>query len=217
MALARHARSGVCVVARGGARRTAVSLHVRPVIGLHVLAPRLLVPVATSPTRVHGTPPSPAQTALAAPAARRREAAGVTPPIVPLTPARFVDASLAHLVERTVERRVVGPGAPPAARHRAAPARHAAALPAELRRRAARHERPVPAPVRLVSPRRPDPVSPPPATTAAAVAAAGVLASTPSDWPAPAAPAVDVDALTGQVIQQLDRRLVAYRERMGRV
>jgi hypothetical protein len=30
------------------------------------------------------------------------------------------------------------------------------------------------------------------------------------------APAIDVDALTGLVIQQLDRRLIAYRERMGR-
>ena len=29
--------------------------------------------------------------------------------------------------------------------------------------------------------------------------------------------AINVDALTSQVIQQIDRRLVAYRERMGRV
>ena len=34
--------------------------------------------------------------------------------------------------------------------------------------------------------------------------------------PSPASPAIDVDALTSQVIHQLDRRLVAYRERMGR-
>jgi hypothetical protein len=33
---------------------------------------------------------------------------------------------------------------------------------------------------------------------------------------APPTPALTVDALTSQVIQQLDRRLVAYRERMGR-
>jgi hypothetical protein len=38
-----------------------------------------------------------------------------------------------------------------------------------------------------------------------------------SEWAAPAAPAVNVEALTSQVIQQLDRRLLAYRERMGRV
>ena len=38
-----------------------------------------------------------------------------------------------------------------------------------------------------------------------------------SGWAAPAAPAVNVEALTSQVIQQLDRRLLAYRERMGRV
>jgi hypothetical protein len=33
---------------------------------------------------------------------------------------------------------------------------------------------------------------------------------------APTTPSVDVQALTSQVIQQLDRRLIAYRERMGR-
>jgi hypothetical protein len=38
-----------------------------------------------------------------------------------------------------------------------------------------------------------------------------------SEWVASAAPAVNVEALTSQVIQQLDRRLLAYRERMGRV
>jgi hypothetical protein len=38
-----------------------------------------------------------------------------------------------------------------------------------------------------------------------------------SEWAAPAVPAVNVEALTSQVIQQLDRRLLAYRERMGRV
>lgn len=32
----------------------------------------------------------------------------------------------------------------------------------------------------------------------------------------PAAPPINVEALTSQVIQQLDRRLIAYRERMGR-
>jgi hypothetical protein len=34
---------------------------------------------------------------------------------------------------------------------------------------------------------------------------------------APAPAQVNVEALTGMVIQQLDRRLIAYRERMGRV
>jgi hypothetical protein len=39
-----------------------------------------------------------------------------------------------------------------------------------------------------------------------------------AEWTAPVtAPAVNVEALTSQVIQQLDRRLLAYRERMGRV
>lgn len=32
----------------------------------------------------------------------------------------------------------------------------------------------------------------------------------------PAVPAINVEALTSQVIQQLDRRLIAYRERLGR-
>ena len=34
--------------------------------------------------------------------------------------------------------------------------------------------------------------------------------------PAPAVPTINVEALTSQVIHQLDRRLIAYRERMGR-
>lgn len=38
-----------------------------------------------------------------------------------------------------------------------------------------------------------------------------------AEWIAPAPPPINVEALTSQVIQQLDRRLIAYRERMGRV
>jgi hypothetical protein len=59
------------------------------------------------------------------------------------------------------------------------------------------------------------------AAAAAAVRAAAAATPTvaPAPWVAPPAPppAIDVTALTSQVMQQIDRRLIAYRERMGRV
>jgi hypothetical protein len=75
-------------------------------------------------------------------------------------------------------------------------------------------------------------LSPKPAVLAAAHRAPAQAAPTPSNpWtPAQTAPmqpeesralpqaaALNVEALTGLVIQQIDRRLIAYRERMGRV
>jgi hypothetical protein len=86
-------------------------------------------------------------------------------------------------------------------------------LPSRLKARATR----VDLPVRT----RTIPLAPPPAVAAAArrvpdepVAAS---AARPAWTPSVPAPAIDVDALTSHVMQQLDRRLVAYRERMGRV
>lgn len=57
-----------------------------------------------------------------------------------------------------------------------------------------------------------------PATGAAGGVEASAQSRTRLEEPRPPhpAPAVDVEALTGLVIQQIDRRLVAYRERMGR-
>jgi len=39
----------------------------------------------------------------------------------------------------------------------------------------------------------------------------------PQPYPPPAPPQLNIESLTTQVIQQIDRRLVAYRERMGRI
>ena len=55
------------------------------------------------------------------------------------------------------------------------------------------------------------------AQAALQVAATRPHAQEPRSVSAPAAPAVNVESLTSLVIQQIDRRLVAYRERMGRV
>ena len=54
-------------------------------------------------------------------------------------------------------------------------------------------------------------------SAAPVVAAAPAPPDVAASPPTPVAASVDVTALTSQVIQQLDRRLVAYRERMGRV
>jgi hypothetical protein len=90
-----------------------------------------------------------------------------------------------------------------------------AAIPARLRRQAARQEVPVPATITALARILPR------ASTAASSREPVVheqASATRSPWmPAASPPAISVDALTSQVIQQLDRRLVAYRERMGRV
>ena len=44
-----------------------------------------------------------------------------------------------------------------------------------------------------------------------------IAADEPAARPPVAQPAVDLDALTNHVIDQIDRRVVAWRERMGRV
>jgi hypothetical protein len=97
-----------------------------------------------------------------------------------------------------------------------AAAARAGEIAGRVRRNAMRNEQPVAMPAAvLATPHRPAP---------------GALAGDPapearppfahdgfgqSGRPQPAA-ALDVEALTGMVIQQIDRRLVAYRERMGR-
>lgn len=90
-------------------------------------------------------------------------------------------------------------------------------LPIRLRRRVARREMSMPENVRAVSVlhhRRAE-VTPPGLETSVALAEAPRMRPELT-MPAPAPPAINVEALTSQVIQQLDRRLIAYRERMGR-
>ncbi|WP_431257242.1 hypothetical protein ACQ86G_21670 [Roseateles chitinivorans] len=94
-------------------------------------------------------------------------------------------------------------------------AAHAAEIATRLRRGATREELPPPPSAAVLA-------APGRAAARAAEAQAPVTAQAARQQPsaprpAPAAPAVDVDALTGLVIQQIDRRLVAWRERMGRV
>jgi hypothetical protein len=94
-------------------------------------------------------------------------------------------------------------------------ARAAAELPVRLRLRGRRTELPAAALRELVA-------AAPGHRTPATVAAPDSLAPAragyqPFAQPAPTAvPPINVEELTSQVIQQLDRRLVAHRERMGR-
>jgi hypothetical protein len=92
------------------------------------------------------------------------------------------------------------------------------AIPQQLRRGATREQLPVADNVRFLSaPARAH-------TDAATVRRAEAAMTAPESHArvdasafAAAAPQINVDALTSQVIQQIDRRLIAYRERMGRV
>lgn len=98
-------------------------------------------------------------------------------------------------------------------RAKPAPTQAAIELPAILKRRVIRTEQSVQEPARIL---------PAPAAKAAAQSnnTQAPAQHTPAMPPPPAmqtAPAFNVDALTSQVIQQIDRRLIAYRERMGRV
>lgn len=89
-------------------------------------------------------------------------------------------------------------------------ARAAVELPGRLRLRARRTELPAPAIRELVAaaPRRRE--------TPATLAAEAGFQQFAQPAPPAAVPAINVEALTSQVIQQLDRRLIAYRERLGR-
>jgi hypothetical protein len=103
-----------------------------------------------------------------------------------------------------------------ATRWRTKPAvsKQAAVLPMCFRQRATRSERAPAELPRMVSPVRH-------ATPMEARVQAGDAQFAPW-WTIPSAvqqpaPSINVDALTSQVMQQIDRRFVAYRERMGRV
>jgi hypothetical protein len=130
------------------------------------------------------------------------------PAFVPRTTARghpLLAPPRAALVQRSMRHREI---ASPVAR----PAREIAS---RLRRNVARHELPSSALGAVLA--TPHLAAARAASEAHAVmqaAAARQPAETPSV--SPPAPAINVEALTGMVIQQIDRRLVAYRERMGR-
>ena len=90
-------------------------------------------------------------------------------------------------------------------------------MPGRIRGRGARAEMPVPeqaAAIPVLHRRRPE-VSPSPEWMPNVRGEQPRTTAGPA-VPVPASAAIDVDALTSQVIHQLDRRLLAYRERMGR-
>ncbi len=90
-------------------------------------------------------------------------------------------------------------------------------VPARLRRRATRQELPVPDRLNVLAGRDRRHGEPAPAQRPDAEALPQGSRSRSDAAPlVPAAPPINVEALTSQVIQQLDRRLIAYRERMGR-
>ena len=88
-------------------------------------------------------------------------------------------------------------------------ARAAVDLPGRLRVRTRRIELAAPAIRELVA------AAPFRREISSAATQAGYQSSAPPTLP-DAAPAINVEALASQVIQQMDRRLIAYRERMGR-
>ena len=93
---------------------------------------------------------------------------------------------------------------------------HAGKIASRLRRNVARHELPSSTPAAVLA--APQRAAARAAATEAQAAVQAAAARREADAPrlAQPAPAIDVETLTGMVIQQIDRRLVAYRERMGR-
>jgi hypothetical protein len=155
------------------------------------------VPGSADPSRADARPiggaapafvPPPALRLARTPAVGRRDAG---------RPAVLVAAAwLSHVPARRWRARVVAPDAD---------------LPARLARRAVREELPVRARTTRLAPPA---ASATPATGATAGAPAPFVS--PASLPAAPPPVIDVGAITSQVMQQIDRRLIAYRERMGR-
>jgi len=134
---------------------------------------------------------------------------------------RFVDGALARTVRAVRQRQEQG-GAPaiPALVARwqrpAAIAADARDVPARLRRSATRQELPIVDKLTvLASPHR-GPADGPTARGANSATTMAPARTRADEVERAVAPPINVEALTTQVIQQLDRRLVAYRERMGR-
>ena len=223
-----HARGAMVLLQRGGVVVSQVlAASWRPILQVHarfgVVRP-LSMPAATLMRQrpqliVHGAPallPRQSDAAAQAPgSAIEREhpvhpAPGFAPPaFVPGHRGRDAAGSRRATLARRLD---------PIAQRQAASrvVAQAAEIVTRVHRRALRQELATPSkPLVLAAPQR----MPPPA--GAAPANEWMPARTaPMLWEqggAPsAAPPVSVEALTGLVIQQIDRRLIAYRERMGR-
>ena len=93
---------------------------------------------------------------------------------------------------------------------------HASETAARLRRNVVRQELPSASPAAVLA--VPQRAAASAAASAARAIVQGAAARQHTEEPRSAqpAPTINVEALTGLVIQQIDRRLVAYRERMGR-
>jgi len=233
----RHSRidawraQGAMVLLRGapaptpGARntlRTIIHLHMRLAV-----SPRCtlsLLPAPTAPVTLRQVVPGAT--------VRNAEPAGVVPGTasesrMQVASTRAPDRATAPaFVPRMAARARAGLRLPPSVpvvrlslRHRDNVSRVAAPpheIAARLRRGATRHELPPPPTAAvLAAPRRAA------GHSGATELQAGLQAAAPrqqADAPrlAQSVPAINVEALTGMVIQQIDRRLVAYRERMGR-
>jgi hypothetical protein len=210
----------------------AASVRARTIVNLHAPIAITWLPASAVPaSRPASLDRSPAgafrrldwiTAAAAPPPATAAPAAAMAPVASAATAPAFVRAAaLCHLRARPAASRPQ-PGIParalPAPLALTRPSRGTADAAADvvnrLTRRATREELPVHT--------RPTTLAPSPVAIAAAAARAASAASSaaaPASWVPPQAPpaAIDVTALTSQVMQQIDRRLIAYRERMGRV
>ncbi|CAN7512410.1 hypothetical protein LJR084_003675 [Variovorax sp. LjRoot84] len=226
---ARHARGAMVLLQRGGGMPSQVLVTAwRPIVQVHarfgvvrpVNMPALPAMRERRQVFVHGPGVSPHR--QLDPAASRPMAAAEREQPPAYAAPRFASPVFAQAHHRHASAQFpqasIAPIFDPARQSHAASvvAAQAAELVTRLHRRAARQELSPPSkPAVLVAAHRM------PAPAAAAPANAWMPAPmSPVQWeegraPSPAA-AVNVEALTGLVIQQIDRRLIAYRERMGR-
>jgi hypothetical protein len=197
--------------------------RLQPRVGVHlqITTPVLFLNLVTNVAAKRGVeqrsmPPRPPReiviqtTAAPAPAPRHEIVKGETAPLarsVLQLPAR--GASLRHPIELGETLRRPSVEAP---------------LTTLLHQRSRRvDELPVDLPARLVRHAAPEPRNMPPQefSEAARAVAVNPFPRTPatSAWPVPPAPAapLNVEEITDQVLRQLDRRLIASRERMGRI
>lgn len=199
-------------------RRTHVHVHARlgvtcalslNVAGRHTTTViRSSVGVLTPPETVHVGSAVPSS---ATPSPERAAAH------VPYTSAKFVHAFQVRSVHEVVARRVASICELVSRwRHVSSIGSHARELPVAMRQRAVRQELPVPDRTTVLARRRIGATVVPYEPDAAPQAE---VSGPRPHWAAsqPAASAINVEAITSHVIQQLDRRLIAYRERMGRV
>lgn len=218
-------RASIITGATTTVRRTIVDLHAPLTVTLlrAALAGRTATAAAPPSTGVPGAPAAHAGGRTAPALAHHR------PRIEPRAPAPAAPAFAPAPTLPRLRPRLSGPAvdaapmrrcpvrlvhAPPLRLRAGGIERAAADLPTRLKARAVREDLPVRTrtvalqpPVAAVPPsQRPAAADPPPTSSG----------RPPWLTPLATAPVVDVEALTNQVVQQLDRRLIAYRERMGR-